>query len=499
MNEDSDQTESDDNESQHAEKEHFLPSDHINTRDLENSIDSNKKIDIKSIGISYLNHRTRKSTKLVSKKDEKNYITSRNKWMSFDFRDMIYLNKISVFCDGFGEFDEMELSAVDAFTGTEIRRTGKSSEGTFIFELKVFTSGFGLLPPAKFFSRATIKNIQIQGYDIEQVHEALTYVDSSESYKAKIVSECQPYIQEADEASENLKKLETVIAEKEIDLNGKLVNLSELEDEIRILSSNLESESNKLTKTERQVIERRSDLSLLDGEIEKRASTRKILAEEISSKESELRNLENDINLFPSEIAGYVTQGAKNVKTYVLLSFIPSLIIVILTWRLIANSEQIVHFFNNDNSVSIFEFLLSRTPYVLVSFAVIGVCYTFVHRLISEIININRRRQDLFKINIIATDVSSASASGLDLDENEKYILRTQIKMEMMREHLRRHMGEGYKFAQRGSILGVLSDITTSTTSANHKDDEEVDHEDDANPPSEEPNPPSEEPSKDTA
>jgi hypothetical protein len=99
---------------------------------------SNKSIDIRSIGLSYLNHRTRKSTKLVSNKDEKNYITSRNKWMSFDFRDMIYLNRISVFCDGFGEFDEMELSAVDSFTGTETRRTARSSDGIFIFELKSF-------------------------------------------------------------------------------------------------------------------------------------------------------------------------------------------------------------------------------------------------------------------------------------------------------------------------------------------------------------------------
>jgi hypothetical protein len=487
MNDDPDQTEPSDTKSQQSNNEISLPSDHINTKNIERSIESNKSIDIRSIGLSYLNHRTRKSTKLVSNKDEKNYITSRNKWMSFDFRDMIYLNRISVFCDGFGEFDEMELSAVDSFTGTETRRTARSSDGIFIFELKAFTSGFGLLPPTKFFSKATIKSIQIQGYDIEQIHEALKYVDSVESYKAKNISECQSYIHQADEAAENLKILTDSIDKQEKEIFQRKSEISKLEEEIDILSSNLELATSKLSKTERQIAERRSDIGLLDGEIEKRTSSRKILSDEISSKEIELRNLENDINLFPSEISGYVTQGAKNVKTYVILSFIPSLIIAVLTWRLIENSEQIVHFFNNDNSVNIFEFLISRTPYVLVSFAVIGVCYTFVHRLISEIININRRRQDLFKINIIATDVSFASASGLNLDESEKYILRTQIKMELMREHLRRHMGEGYKFAQRGSILGVLSDITTSTTSAAHKDDEEVDHEDGENPSSEEP------------
>jgi chromosome segregation ATPase len=195
-------------------------------------------------------------------------------------------------------------------------------------------------PPTKFFSKATIKSIQIQGYDIEQIHEALKYVDSVESYKAKNISECQSYIHQADEAAENLKILTDSIDKQEKEIFQRKSEISKLEEEIDILSSNLELATSKLSKTERQIAERRSDIGLLDGEIEKRTSSRKILSDEISSKEIELRNLENDINLFPSEISGYVTQGAKTLKHTSFYHLFLLLLLPVLTWRLIETQNK---------------------------------------------------------------------------------------------------------------------------------------------------------------
>jgi hypothetical protein len=183
-----------------------------------------------------------------------------------------------------------------------------------------------------------------------------------------------------------------------------------------------------------------------------------------------LSSLENDINLFPTEIAGYVTQGAKNVSLYWKLCAIPLIVIAVVTLRLFMNSEKILNYVYNEN-FSIIEFLISRIPYVAVSAVVLAVCYTLLHRLITEIIGINRRRQDLFKVSIIATDISYASQTDLELSESDRYNLRTQTKMELLKEHLKQHIGEEYVYNPKASIVHKISTVVASAIADDGKDE----------------------------
>lgn len=192
------------------------------------------------------------------------------------------------------------------------------------------------------------------------------------------------------------------------------------------------------------------------------------LQEEISDKQKNLRSLEADINLFPTEISGYVKQGAASVKLYAWLCAVPVLVIVVVTVRLFNNSQQLLNYVHSQD-FSIFEYLVARLPYVAVSAIILAVAYTVLHRLISEIIGINRKRQDLFKISIIATDVSNASQVDLNLNDHQIYDLRTQTKMELLKEHLRQHIGEDYKYSPKSSLFHKLS-----TKLASNISDEEV-------------------------
>jgi hypothetical protein len=175
--------------------------------------------------------------------------------------------------------------------------------------------------------------------------------------------------------------------------------------------------------------------------------------------EKQLRELQDNIHLFPTEIAGYIGQGTRNIRFYAALCAIPSLLIFIVTYKLFANSERMLSFFTSNGNIGIIDYLISRTPYVSVSAAVLAVCYTVLHRLISEIISINRRWQDLFKISIIATDVSYASQDGMNLTDEQRYNLRTQTKMEMLKEHLRLHLGKEYSYDPQIKYLEKLSAI----------------------------------------
>jgi hypothetical protein len=107
----------------------------------------------------------------------------------------------------------------------------------------------------------------------------------------------------------------------------------------------------------------------------------------------------------------------------------------------------------------IVKFMLSRSPYVIVSAAVLGICYSILRGLVSEIININRKRQELFKISIIARDVSYASQHGLDLDPDQAYDLKTQTKMELLKEHLKVNIGDEFTYSPKKAFLDRLKAV----------------------------------------
>lgn len=135
---------------------------------------------------------------------------------------------------------------------------------------------------------------------------------------------------------------------------------------------------------------------------------------------------------------------------------VPIAVIVYVTYRLFSNSERLLDAFQTLGQVSIFDFLISRLPYVAVSATILGICYTTLRGLIAEIIAINRRRQELFKVSIIASDVSYASQDGMDLTDDERYELRTQTKMELLKEHLRQNVGEDYTYSPGKAFMEKL-------------------------------------------
>ena len=146
-------------------------------------------------------------------------------------------------------------------------------------------------------------------------------------------------------------------------------------------------------------------------------------------------------------------QGTNNIRLYSWLSLIPVGLIALVTYRLFSNAERLLNFQITGNFSDVIEFMLSRSPYVIVSAAILGICYSLLKILFAEIVNINRRRQELFKVSIIARDVSNASQHGLDLEPEQAYDLQTQTKMELLKEHLKMNLGDDFAYSPRKSLL----------------------------------------------
>jgi hypothetical protein len=88
-----------------------------------------------------------------------------------------------------------------------------------------------------------------------------------------------------------------------------------------------------------------------------------------------------------------------------------------------------------------------------ISLAIITACYKIARSFISEMIKINNQRLNLTKISIIAKDVSMASEHDLNLSDEDIYRLRSELKMQLLKDHLKEYLSKGFTVPMPQSLL----------------------------------------------
>ncbi|MBD9621902.1 hypothetical protein IB279_02980 [Ensifer sp. ENS06] len=410
-----------------------------------------------NIDISFFSHRTRKSTSLVGNQSEENYVKARRDWLDFDFKDIVYVTSIRVYASGYENYHEMEFSFRPYLADEDLKFTSRFASDHFLFEPKDFMKGFGLRPSDPLWKNAKITRILVSGVEKGYIADIARYVDNVEREKTKIEDGLSLYLSRAKESyveievnEAKIEELDGVVDQKEelvTELNGQIEEATQRHQKIQkdteIASSVYKEQSSRLDD--------------LRQSIERTVEERREANAQLSKLQAQLQELKANINLFPTELSGYVSQGTRNIRLYAALCVVPLAIIAAVTFRLFSNAENLLDAIHNLGNLSIFEFLISRIPYVAVSAAVLGVCYSLLRSLVSEIVAINRRRQELFKVSIIATDVSYASQDGMELSDEQRYDLRTQTKMELLKEHLKLSVGEDYIYAPGKVFMEKLS------------------------------------------
>lgn len=413
----------------------------------------------RDIDISFFSHKTRKSTQLIGNKADDKGISAKRDWLSFDLNQPIYVTSIAVYAQGYEENHEMEFNLIDAITGQKYEDKRPFGGEFFLFEPKRFIRGFGLYPERPWFKSAQIKRIEVRGIEQRDFADVIAVLSDVNQVRENVEIALNLHLERAKAASAQLEANRTTITHQENEIEEKSTELGDLNRALSERSTILDDLNKNIAIGASVEKERNERVQAITNNIESLNEQRRKLVSDIANSESTLRDLTNNIHLFPTEIAGYVKQGTSNIKMYSWLSVIPIAIIAFVTFRLFVNSEKLLNFYLVNNSVNIYEFLVSRGPYVAISSAIVGACFTFARILIAEIININRRRQELFKISIIATDISYASQDGLNLDDEQRYELRTQTKMEMLKEHLRINMGSEYSYSPGSNYLQKIRSV----------------------------------------
>ncbi|MEQ8432175.1 MAG: hypothetical protein RLN94_05645 [Roseovarius sp.] len=266
-----------------------------------------------------------------------------------------------------------------------------------------------------------------------------------DKYKADIVADSQRAIDGADEANNKLNvlrgerdHLSKNIADAKVTVTELNNNIGRLTEERNALVADVKKREESLATIGEQEV-------VVEERLKERNAERSALATEIADMKQELRSLQDDINMFPTEISGFVSQAAQNTKSYWWLALVPIGLLVIMAALLVVNAANLTTVIDEHENARIFSILATRIPYVLITTAIIGAAYKLAAMLIREVMRINQQRLNLSKISIIATDVSKASEEGLEsLTDEDIFALRTRLKMDMLRDHMKDYLSKDF-------------------------------------------------------
>lgn len=391
--------------------------------------------------------RANKTTQLVNNSDEEFFVDGKHRWFKFEFESPVIVQKIIVETEGYGDQSKVSFEFFHVDQSTYGSRVDFSN-GSFSVELNKLISGFRFRPDTKFLSlkNQKIKKVVVVGYTPEELanlEEAIHLMD-----------------QRAEEIDQKYQGLET----KENDTQQKVDEFTEQIEELNQSKADLD---NQIGETQKQIekLERESKASGkkaeevssivadLEAEVNRNRDERRTLADEISKSESQLNRIKQEIGLFPSEIAGFVKEGRRNIWAYLIYASPFAAAILYVTYQLFYSAVDLTHILSNEN-VDVWTVILTRLPFVVVAVTILQVCGVVVSRLVGEIVQINTQRLNLSKLSIIAKDVANASAADIELTANERFEMETHLKMELLREHMKFYIGENY--AYQGGRVGRL-------------------------------------------
>jgi hypothetical protein len=375
---------------------------------------------------------------------------ARSRWFSYSFARPVFLTSIEVTCDGYSSSDKFDVE-VDHVDGTKHEERIAVAAGQVKLTLGKLANGFRFRPDKKLFSDAKILKVVTTGYTLTEFHEFEWAIKEFHQNLADL--EQRERRLEAERTEFAALKTERVEIESAV---GKAK--AESEQLNQVLNSTKETIA-KLKTEEKDLLHRHTSAE----------DRRRNLIAQISKDSAQLKMLKDELRLFPSEISGFVKEGNRSISTYIWIGLPFLVVLIIILCLIFVNAVNLTQLYKKVDSIDIWTVFLTRIPFVLVAVALIEASGYVVGRLVFEVIRINRQRVEFAKLSIIAKDVSTAAATRVEnMTDEEVFEAETQLKMELLREHMKNYVGSEFEYKGTGliaAIKGVADRLSRKTAS----------------------------------
>ncbi|MFL0811615.1 MAG: hypothetical protein K6L76_14440 [Agarilytica sp.] len=426
---------------------------------------SEEVVSVKPIPIEYFNKRKNRSAKLINNDTEGNFLKGRNSRFEFSFSEPMYISSITVKTKGYPNYKTLEFFWNSIHRISENKEDRRFNEDKATVTVREIVTDFSIKPPKQYFSNPEIESVEVWGLTLSEFGECCEISGKLEKYKESILELCDSQISKATESQQLLSEC----IQKQNEIEGEISEITakknDLQAEADATREKLEEASIAFSEKKSQESDVVSRIEKLEDSIDKKKKESQSLNTEISGSQERLKRLRSDINMFPSEFQGFVTQGGRNILWYSSLALIPMLLLIGYTAVLFSGAIDLTTVYQRKEGLELWSTFLSRLPFVTVSIFMIHACYAISKVFIRELIRINQQRLNLSKISIVAKDIADTAMSDLDLTDDEIYELRTKLKMDLIKSHLKGYIDDSYEYDLEIGLWQKFKRLRKSTDS----------------------------------
>ncbi|MBE0492597.1 MAG: hypothetical protein IBX44_10175 [Sulfurospirillum sp.] len=446
-----------------------------------------------SLDVSYIDNSNNKQSQLIKNKDVSFSYQLKLKQYEFKLKEPIFVSSI----DLKSKKNDLKNTVIEVWDYLSNEKTripiDEYDEYTYIGinVNRVITSFVIKTPNRK--EKIDLISIEINGLKLDDS----SYIIESYTKQTKLKTELTELYSKY---KAELTEKETELTTKEININAKVKQLTQqiaqkesdietLDKRLIDLKSSVQSSTESLEDVTKEVEELRkekndldSKVSTIQNDIEQRTAQSEKLNKQISKEKDELKELNEDKSLMAYELKEFVTEANRNILIYLGIGVIPIIVLIYLTYILFNGSSNLTMIDLNTitsigvdtnqtqiitNSVekinfTIGDILLSRLPFVLIVISIIIASYEISKIFIKKAINIQNQKMTLSKIGIISKDVSDTSLDSLEtIKDEEKYQLRTKLKMDILKEYLKKDVDIEFDYKIEDGLMKKFKELFT--------------------------------------
>lgn len=444
---------------------------------LTNEINDFKPIEVDKITVELIENSGTKHSKLIFNEDPNYSIKLEDREYKFKLVEPIYIDKISIKAKTIFKGLSVHYKTKDAEKHHVIQNDKKNN---LTVNLKEVIYEIIIKNPKD--KKIELEKIELFGFRLSELEsiknnfETIQKLDTELKNDVKQISETnQAQLNEIENKSSALEQLH----EK---LDADIESLTTQKEELEKETENLNSQITKLSETKNNLENTKTDLikreQELKNSIQEREATLTIINTNISTKREELKELESDTSLIAYDVQDYIKNANTHLLYYLGLSVIPWILIVFMTYFIINGGMDLTTVLKVEKDAQLWTIFWSRIPLVIAVATVIFVAYEISNVFIRKIMEINQQKLDFQKLGILAKDVSESASQGLDLSDEEKFELRTKLKMEMLKSHLSKDLGKKFEIDIKPNIWNKWLNRNNKDTKSKDDEDNQQDNDD---------------------
>ncbi|QLC22942.1 hypothetical protein HFP51_12555 [Parasphingopyxis sp. CP4] len=423
----------------------LTPSDKA-SEEINASVDLNVEAapEIGQLPFDLVQRHDKKTVRLLANSGDDTAIVGKRIWFKYEFDEPVFIEQIIVTTDNYNSVADFEFTYVD-LDGLQHKTEISPRNNVIRQSINRFVKEVAFRPPRRRLSRGKIVGVTLYGFAQSDASKFGEFVDDLERQREEVLTEFERKQDETLSALTELRDRETTRDQLEEEIALAKSQLQDTNTDLGKARSRRDEAIARIESLEQSIRENNQKIEDQKNRIGEISDIRSKLARSIIKKDSRVKSLTADINLFPSELSDFVSQGAKDIRFYTGLAAIPIIVIAIMFVILVSGAVDLTTKITGEDDLNILAILISRMPFVVVAVTIITACYYLARMFILEMVRVNRQKLSLSKIGIIAKDISYSVEDELDMSVDEKYSKRLTLKMDMLRDHLKDYLSRDFE------------------------------------------------------